>query len=60
LTIWDWLHGTLRQDVPQEQITIGVAALRKPEQVTLPKVMMLPLESDPGFHLPDGTMPSRR
>jgi sterol desaturase/sphingolipid hydroxylase (fatty acid hydroxylase superfamily) len=23
---WDWLHGTLRLDVPQEQITIGLPA----------------------------------
>jgi sterol desaturase/sphingolipid hydroxylase (fatty acid hydroxylase superfamily) len=30
LTVWDWLHGTLRQDVPQEQITIGIPAYRDP------------------------------
>src|ERR1051326_886517 len=26
LTIWDWLHGTLRLNVPQQEIKIGVPA----------------------------------
>jgi sterol desaturase/sphingolipid hydroxylase (fatty acid hydroxylase superfamily) len=42
LTVWDWLHGTLRSDVPQEEITIGVPAYRRPEEVTLPRVLALP------------------
>jgi sterol desaturase/sphingolipid hydroxylase (fatty acid hydroxylase superfamily) len=42
LTLWDWLHGTLRLDVPQEAITIGVAEYRDPAQVTLPKVLAMP------------------
>jgi sterol desaturase/sphingolipid hydroxylase (fatty acid hydroxylase superfamily) len=42
LTVWDWLHGTLRTDVPQEEITIGVPGFDQPEQVTLPKIMALP------------------
>lgn len=42
LTVWDRLHGTLRDDVPQSSITIGVegygdaAALRVPELIALP------------------------
>ena len=28
LTVWDWLHETLRLNVPQVQITIGVPAFR--------------------------------
>ena len=31
LTVWDVLHGTLRTDVPQERITIGVSELRNPK-----------------------------
>jgi sterol desaturase/sphingolipid hydroxylase (fatty acid hydroxylase superfamily) len=42
LTLWDWLHGTLRRDVPQEAITIGVPAYRAAEDVTLPKVIAMP------------------
>ncbi len=37
LTVWDWLHGTLRLNVPQANITIGVAAFRKPQGVTRPE-----------------------
>jgi sterol desaturase/sphingolipid hydroxylase (fatty acid hydroxylase superfamily) len=29
LTLWDWLHGTLRLNVPQGAITIGVPAYRE-------------------------------
>jgi sterol desaturase/sphingolipid hydroxylase (fatty acid hydroxylase superfamily) len=60
LTVWDRLHGTLRLDVPQEEITIGVPAFREPEQVTLPKLLALPFrDSGPDWVLPDGTRPER-
>jgi sterol desaturase/sphingolipid hydroxylase (fatty acid hydroxylase superfamily) len=42
LTVWDWLHGTLRRDVPQGAITVGVPAYRRPEDVTLPRVLEMP------------------
>jgi sterol desaturase/sphingolipid hydroxylase (fatty acid hydroxylase superfamily) len=42
LSLWDWLHGTLRRDVPQEQITIGNTAYRTAEEVTLPKLLEMP------------------
>jgi len=42
LTVWDWLHGTLRRDVPQESITIGVPAYLKVDAVTLKKIAALP------------------
>lgn len=44
LTVWDWLHGTLRLNVPQSEISIGVPAYSDPEDVTLPKVLALPFE----------------
>jgi sterol desaturase/sphingolipid hydroxylase (fatty acid hydroxylase superfamily) len=47
LSIWDWLHGTLRLNVPQPEITIGVPAFQQPKAVTLPRVLALPFE-----HLP--------
>ena len=47
LTVWDRLHGTLRLDVPQEEITIGVPAFREPEQVTLGRSLALPFERQP-------------
>ncbi|WP_437640480.1 sterol desaturase family protein [Sorangium sp. So ce854] len=32
LTLWDWLHGTLRGDVPQARITIGLPDVRRAER----------------------------
>src|SRR5579884_3489310 len=60
LTVWDWLHGTLRLNVPQQTITIGVPAYRDPEQVTLPKVVAMPFEKqNDRWQLPDGRRPER-
>jgi sterol desaturase/sphingolipid hydroxylase (fatty acid hydroxylase superfamily) len=42
LTVWDYLHGTLRLDVPQQAITIGVAAYPAPADVTLANSFALP------------------
>ena len=47
LTIWDWLHGTLRLNVPQTEVTVGVPAFQEPNSVTLPRVLAMPFE-----HLP--------
>jgi sterol desaturase/sphingolipid hydroxylase (fatty acid hydroxylase superfamily) len=47
LTVWDWLHGTLRLNVPQAEVTIGVPAFQDPKAVTLPRVLVMPFE-----HLP--------
>lgn len=43
-TIWDRLHGTLRLDVPQSAITIGVPAYRTPEDIRLSSLLMMPFE----------------
>src|SRR5205807_8744553 len=59
LTLWDWLHGTLRLDVPQEDITIGVPAYRDPEELTLPKILALPFEEQrPTWQLPGQGKPA--
>jgi sterol desaturase/sphingolipid hydroxylase (fatty acid hydroxylase superfamily) len=42
LTIWDRLHGTLRRDVPQSAITIGVAGCCAPDDLALPRLLALP------------------
>ncbi|MBY0333365.1 MAG: sterol desaturase family protein [Acetobacteraceae bacterium] len=47
LTIWDRLHGTLRLDVPQERITIGLPELRRPAQVTAGRLLALPFRDGP-------------
>ena len=42
LTVWDWLHGTLKTDVSQSEITIGVPAYQRADDVTLLKILPLP------------------
>jgi sterol desaturase/sphingolipid hydroxylase (fatty acid hydroxylase superfamily) len=60
LTVWDWLHGTLRLNVPQDEITIGVPAYRAPEEVGLVDVLKLPFtEQRPTWLLPGGGRPVR-
>jgi sterol desaturase/sphingolipid hydroxylase (fatty acid hydroxylase superfamily) len=57
LTVWDWLHGTLRLDVPQDAIDIGVPAYRDPREVGLASMLALPFgEERPTWRL-DGTGP---
>jgi sterol desaturase/sphingolipid hydroxylase (fatty acid hydroxylase superfamily) len=60
LTVWDWIHGTLRLNVPQGEITIGVPAYREPEEVELLKVLAMPFEEQPEtWHLPGDGRPVR-
>jgi sterol desaturase/sphingolipid hydroxylase (fatty acid hydroxylase superfamily) len=60
LTLWDWLHGTLRLNVPQREITIGVPAFTDPDAVTLPQMVALPfVPPRPHWVRPDGTEPAR-
>jgi len=42
LTLWDRLHGTLKLNVPQEEITIGVPAYSRIEELTLMNILKLP------------------
>jgi sterol desaturase/sphingolipid hydroxylase (fatty acid hydroxylase superfamily) len=42
LMIWDRLHGTLRLDVPQRQITIGVPGQRATQRITLGRLVVMP------------------
>lgn len=56
----DYLHGTIRLNVPQKEITIGVPAYQDPAELTLGKVLQLPFVTDrPNWQLPDGGKPQR-
>jgi sterol desaturase/sphingolipid hydroxylase (fatty acid hydroxylase superfamily) len=60
LTLWDWLHGTLRLNVPQGEITIGVPAYRQPAEVELRRVLAMPFGEQPEtWHLPGDGKPAR-
>lgn len=58
LTVWDWLHGTLRLNVPQAEVTIGVPAFQEPKTITLPRILVLPFEQlPPSWEFPAGVRP---
>jgi sterol desaturase/sphingolipid hydroxylase (fatty acid hydroxylase superfamily) len=42
LTAWDWLHGTLRTQVRQDSIVVGVAGHRSDSDQRLANVLVLP------------------
>jgi sterol desaturase/sphingolipid hydroxylase (fatty acid hydroxylase superfamily) len=42
LTCWDYLHGTILLDVPDEEIAIGVPAYAGAREVTLGRLLLLP------------------
>jgi sterol desaturase/sphingolipid hydroxylase (fatty acid hydroxylase superfamily) len=42
LSAWDYLHRTMRFDVPQERIVIGVPAYHDASGVTIGKILLLP------------------
>lgn len=57
LTLWDYLHGTLRRDVPQDSIMIGTAAFRDPAEVVLPKILAMPFKPQPLTKTPNALSP---
>jgi sterol desaturase/sphingolipid hydroxylase (fatty acid hydroxylase superfamily) len=56
---WDKLHRTLRRDIPQNAITIGVAAYRDEYELTLGKLFALPFRKQREWRLPTGEQPER-
>jgi sterol desaturase/sphingolipid hydroxylase (fatty acid hydroxylase superfamily) len=51
----DYLHRTVRLNVPQREITIGVAAYQTPEELTVGKILRLPFVVDrPSWDVPGG------
>ncbi|MEB3358568.1 MAG: sterol desaturase family protein [Synechococcales bacterium] len=51
---WDWLHQTLRLNVPQSAITIGVPAYTDPEDNQLVHVFQLPFQAQRDYWLEQG------
>jgi sterol desaturase/sphingolipid hydroxylase (fatty acid hydroxylase superfamily) len=56
---WDKLHRTLRRDISQHEITIGVAAYRDEHELTLGKLLALPFGKQREWRLPSGEQPDR-
>lgn len=57
LTLWDRLHGTLRLDVPQDSVVIGIPDYRDPHEVSLLEVLAMPFNFErPAFPLPSSDL----
>ena len=59
LTLWDALHRTLRLNVPQQRLTIGVPAYPDAAALTVARLLALPLAPPEPWARPDGTVPVR-
>ena len=47
LTVWDFLHGTFRDDLKQDEIFIGLPEFSQREEVTFGKMMLEPFRLSP-------------
>jgi sterol desaturase/sphingolipid hydroxylase (fatty acid hydroxylase superfamily) len=58
-SFWDRLHGTVRLNVPQEKIVIGVPSYRSIDGQKNSHLLALPFKPPQQWLLPDGTKPER-
>ena len=60
LSAWDYLHRTIRLDVPQDAVTIGLPAYDDPRKVTLGRILALPFRRNrDDWARPDGRLAVR-
>lgn len=60
LTLWDRLHQTLRLNVYQKAIAIGVPSYRDPHEQTFTKLILAPFRRQRAWKLPNGVVPERQ
>jgi len=58
-SFWDRLHASLKMNVAQKEITIGVASYRNQKEITFLQSLLLPFKKQKAWKLPDGTVPKR-
>ena len=56
---WDLFHRTLRRDIPQSEITIGVPAYRTESELTVTHLWLLPFRKQRPWRLSSGEEPHR-
>ena len=56
---WDKLHRSLRIDIAQDAITIGVPAYRDESELTIGQLFLLPFRPQRPWQLPNGEKPER-
>jgi sterol desaturase/sphingolipid hydroxylase (fatty acid hydroxylase superfamily) len=60
LSCWDRLHRSLRLNVPQHEITIGVPSYRDPQEQSPARLFKMPFTAQRPWKLPDGIVPERK
>lgn len=60
LSLWDWLHGTIRVDVPQDSLTIGVPAYSGAQGMKIEPSLRMPFQPQRDDWRPRGLMEIRR
>jgi sterol desaturase/sphingolipid hydroxylase (fatty acid hydroxylase superfamily) len=58
-SLWDRLHRTIRLNIPQDEIIIGVPSYRNAAEQTPGYLLTLPFRPQREWLLPDGTKPGR-
>jgi len=57
---WDRLHRSLRLDIPQSALVIGIPAYHEPVDNTLWNVLVMPFRTQRAYwYWPDGSLPTR-
>lgn len=57
--IWDRLHKSLRLNIPQREINIGVPSYRDPEEQNVKNLLLMPFRNSRPWKLPNGKIPER-
>jgi len=60
LTLWDRLHRSLRLDIPQKEITIGVPSHRDFSELGIGGTLLVPFKRPRSWALPNGVVPERK
>lgn len=59
-SFWDRLHSTMRLNVSQAELSIGVPSYRHPDEINFLQSLLLPFRTHRSWRLPDGAVPERR
>lgn len=57
---WDRLHRSMRLNVPQDEVTIGVPSYRDPQEQSPKELLWIPFKPQRPWELPDGSVPERK
>ncbi|MDT0643778.1 sterol desaturase family protein [Zunongwangia sp. F363] len=58
--IWDRIHQSLRLNIPQDEINIGVPSYRDPGEQNIKNLLLMPFKKPRPWLLPDGKVPDRQ